>query len=157
MMKKTLVLLMVMLAAHWLPAQGTTGVAWAPLLLYTNGTGSISNLDRGQISNLYNGQMLQVGRRYFMAAVPERGSQFTMWRQVKKSVEVKTIIYPSSVVIITTNTTVLPTGIPLKTARVSFVMEPATVQVRNDNPGTSVITTCKGWQANFVRDNRRRW
>ena len=147
-MKKALVLLMIMLAARWLPAQGTTGVAWAPLLLYTNGTGCISNL--------YSGQMLQVGKSYFMAAVPDRGSQFSMWRQVKKSVEVKTIIYPSSVIIITTNTTVLPTGSALKTARVRFIVEPVTVQTRNDNPGTSVITTYNGWRAEFV-PNTRRW
>jgi hypothetical protein len=147
-MKKALVLLIVMLAARWVPAQGTIGVAWAPLLLYTNGTGSISNLCCGQ--------MLQVGQRYIMTAVPDRSSQFNMWRRVKKSVEVKTIIYPSSVIIITTNTVVLPASMPLKTARMSFVMEPVTVQVRNDNPGTSVITTCYGWRAEFV-PNKRQW
>jgi hypothetical protein len=147
-MKKMVVLLMVMLATRWLPAQGTTGVTWAPLLLYTNGTGSISNLS--------NGQMLQVGKSYFMTAVPDRGSQFSMWRQIKKSVEVKTVIYPSSVIIITTNTTVSLAGRLLRTARVRFVMEPVMMQVRNDNPGTSVITTYCGWRAEFV-PNEKRW
>ena len=146
-MKKTVVLLIVMLAARWLPAQGTTGVTWAPLLLYTNGNGHISPYECGQ--------MLQVGPRYFIRATPTRGCQFVAWQQVKTSVEVKTVIYPSGPVIITTNTTVTPTGKPLNKAWMSFTMEPVTVKLRNDNPGSSVITEQKGWQANFTSSSRR--
>src|SRR5262249_9994358 len=101
-MKKMIVLLMVMLAAGWLRAHGRTAGSWAPLLLYTNGTGSIPNYQ--------NGQMLQVGQRYFMGARTYHGFVFTGWQQMKKDIEVKTIIYPSGPIIITTNTVISPTG-----------------------------------------------
>jgi hypothetical protein len=140
-MKKALVLLIVMLMARWLPAQGTNAASWSPLLLYTNGD--------GHISPYHCGQMLQCGQRYFMAAVPNRGGQFISWEQVKVAVDVKTVIYPSGPMVITTNRTVTP-GKKFGKAWMSFGMEPETVVLRDDHPGSSVITEDKGWQANFT-------
>jgi hypothetical protein len=142
-MKTVFVLLIVMLAARWLPAQGTTAVSWTPLLLYTNGA--------GQISNFHNGQMVQAGQRYFMGASPNRDSVFANWQQVKMDIEVKTVVYPSGLIVITTNTVVSPTGQAFNRSWMSFTMEPTKVTLRNDNPGSSVITEYKGWQANFAK------
>jgi hypothetical protein len=141
-MKRILVILALLLAARWLPAQGTNAASWAPLLLCTNGCGCIFPFQCGQ--------MLQVGQRYYMGATSMRGYQFASWQQVKKAVEVKTVIYPSGVIVITTNTTVSLTGKYISRAWISFVVEPARVLLRDDHPGTSVITESQGWQANFA-------
>lgn len=146
-MKKMLVLLIVMLAAHWMPAQETTANSWAPLLLYTNGSGSISNLR--------NGQMLKAGQRFYMLAGPQRGSVFAGWQQVKKAIEVKTVNYPSGVTVITTNTVISTTSKRNYGPWMAFVMEPVTVRKLDDNPGTSVVTEYHGWQANFAPAYKR--
>src|SRR5215475_8377994 len=47
---------------------------YSPLLLFTN-TG-------GKVVPLHDGQMLKVGRRYMLAAVPSPGFAFTNWTLV---------------------------------------------------------------------------
>lgn len=141
-MKKALVILALMLAARWLPAQGTNADSCAPLMLYTYGAGSFSPYQCGQ--------MLQTGQPYTLSAIPNHGARFRLWRQVKVTVEVKTIIYPSDAVVSSTNTVIVPTVVRSREATMNFNMEAPTVQVLDDNPGTTTITRSLGWQAYFT-------
>lgn len=142
-MKKVLVILVVVLAARWLAAQGTTADSCAPLMLYTNGAGSFSPY--------HCGQMLQTGQVYTVSAIPNHGYRFHDWQKVKVAVAVKTIIYPSSAIVITTNTVITPTVVRNKEATMKINISAPTVEVREDNPGTTVTTKSSGWQANFAR------
>jgi Divergent InlB B-repeat domain len=142
-MKKALVILAVVLAARWLAAQGTTADSCAPMLLYTNGAGTFSPY--------YCGQMVQTGQVYTVSAIPNHGYRFRFWRQVKVAIEIKTVIYPSDAIVSTTNTMTTPTPIRSREATMKFNMGAPTVQVRDDNPGTTTTTKSSGWEANFVR------
>lgn len=146
-MKKALVILVVMLAARWLPAQGTTAASCAPLLVYTNGAGGISPYQCGQ--------MLQTGQVYSISAIPNQGARFHYWRQVNVTVEVKTIIYPSDAIVSSTNTVISPTAIRNREATMKINMQAPSVQVREDNPGTTTTTRSLGWEANFTRGIRQ--
>jgi hypothetical protein len=149
-MKKAFVILVVMLAARWLAAQGTTADTCAPVLLYTNGAGSFSPYQCGQ--------MLQTGQVYTVSAIPNNGSRFDSWRQVQVTVKVKTIIYPSSAIVSTTNTVTTPTTLRYsKEATLKFHVEAPTVQVIENNPGTTTTTKTLGWEANFTRDRYDSW
>jgi hypothetical protein len=145
-MKKAFVILVVMLSARWLAAQATTADSCAPLLLYTNGAGSFSPYQCGQ--------MLQTGQVYSVSAIPNRGFHFHFWQQVKVTVAVKTVIYPSSAIVSSTNTVITPTPARSKEATMKFHVEAPTVQVNEDNPGTTVTTRSLGWEANFTREYR---
>lgn len=143
-MKKALVILVVMLAARWLAAQETSADSCAPLLLYTNGAGSFSPYQCGQ--------MVQTGQVYTVSAIPNHGYHFRVWRQVKVAVAVKTIIYPSSAIVVTTNTVITPTSVRNRKATMIINVEAPTVQVTEDDPGTTVTTKSSGWEANFTRN-----
>ena len=146
-MKKVFVLLVVMLAARWLAAQGTTVDSCAPLLLYTNGAGAFLPYQCGQ--------MLQTGQVYTVSAIPNRGFRFRFWRQVKVTVAVKTVIYPSSAIVSSTNTVIIPTLLHSREATMKFNMGAPTVQVAQDNPGTTTTTRTLGWEATFSRGARQ--
>jgi len=133
---------MVMLAACGLAAQKAIAGSWSPLILFTNGSGCISNYR--------NGQMLQAGQSFYMLAAPRQGSVFAGWQQVKKAIEVKTVHYPSGVTVITTNTVISVAGKPNCKPWMEFIMQPVTVRNVEDNPGNSIITEYHGWQANFA-------
>jgi hypothetical protein len=145
-MKKALVILVVMLAARWLAAQGTIADSCAPVFLYTNGAGSFSPYRCGQ--------MVQTGQVYSISAIPNHGFRFHFWRQVKVTVAVKTVIYPSGAIVSGTNTVVTPTLTRSKEATMKFHVEAPTVQVTEDNPGTTTTTRSLGWEANFTRGTR---
>jgi len=132
-----------LLAAPWLQAGQSL---WTPLLLYTNGSGTISPYQ--------NGQMLQVGHQYVLTACPDSGCQFRKWQMVNVSTEVKTVDYPSGLTVITTNTTVIETGRNYSDPRLNLVAELPTVQVFNAHPGTLKVTQVRGWRANFSSKRR---
>jgi hypothetical protein len=73
-MKKILLLLVVMLGVQHLSAQDTDDRSFAPLFIITNGM--------GKIFPFHDGEMLEVGRKYDMVAVPDRGYEFSSWQPV---------------------------------------------------------------------------
>jgi hypothetical protein len=149
-MRTILFLLVITMAGLRLPAQVTddiqdaavrdTNVAYAPLLLFTNGGGKII-LHR-------DGQMLRVGQRYAIAAIPDRGFAFTNWSRVNEFCF--TIVnYDTSGAAITNASTVLSEAPDShRGAILIFTMEP--VEVVADVPGVLTITESSGYQANFV-------
>src|SRR6266403_1139194 len=84
LMRNISLLLAVILPALHVSAQAADGVrdpaardgvvSYAPLSLFTSGGGRIVPFD--------DGQMLEIGRRYVMAAVPEAGFTFSNWTLV---------------------------------------------------------------------------
>jgi hypothetical protein len=138
--KTGFVLWLILLAAQWLPAQQT------PLFLYTNGSGTISPYQ--------NGQMLEAGHSYVLTACAASGCEFNKWQMVTVSTEVKTVNYPSGLTVITTNTTVIETDRYFYNARLNFTAESSSVQTLDDHPGTSRVTRVSGWRANFTSRQR---
>jgi hypothetical protein len=148
-----LALLTLTLAEHQLAAQlsyktrgSTTCVkeVLSPLMLYTNGPGTISPFE--------DGQMHEVGRTYYMIAIPEPGYAFTSWNPAEvftlTSIVLDTIPIPGTV-ITNTNTSVTLSPVPRYTGaqRLRFTMEP--VEVLYNNNGNT-LTRSYGLQANFV-------
>ncbi len=144
-----------MLAVQQLPAQMAddfhgsavqrSDVSYAPLLLFTNGAGRIFPFD--------DGQMLEVGRRYFMVAIPDRGFAFSSWQPVNVFTFTEYVRDGSGGIIERTSTVVIPTPEYIKEPVLRFTMEPE--QVLFDIPNVRVVTQSTGWQANFVPVGRR--
>ncbi|HEX3624739.1 MAG TPA: hypothetical protein VH280_04860 [Verrucomicrobiae bacterium] len=139
-MKKLLVLVALLFAAQWLSAQDTR----SPLLLYISGP--------GKIVPFHDGDMLDVGRKYVMTAVPDRGCVFTNWVQVNVFTEIAICseCYPPET---NTETIIVPLAAqPVKNRVLHFTMEPE--QVLAESAGFE-LTMSTGWQANFVPDPRK--
>jgi hypothetical protein len=141
--KKSVVLLLILLAGQYLPAAQSL---WTPLLLYTNGSGTISPYQ--------NGQMLEVGKRYILTACPNRDCAFRSWQMVNTFIDVKTVNYPSGLTVITTNMTIIGTTRYYYDARLNFMAESPSVQILDDHPGNSRVTWFIGWRANFTSKQR---
>jgi hypothetical protein len=123
------------------PDCGNRDVTNAPLELIIVGS--------GQVFPFHDGQMLEVGRRYSMIAIPDRGYAFTNWQPVNVFNFTEITIDPQG----NTNPPIISTvvsPVPEFTSdpRLSFTMQP--VEVIFDVPGVRTITMSKGWQANFV-------
>lgn len=128
------------------PAVQHADVSYAPLFVFTNGAGKVVPFS--------DGQMVEVGRRCTMVAIPEQGYVFTNWS-------------PVNVFIITEYVSVVPFGPPYPV--ISFVVSPVPqfisdrvlrftmqpVEVIYDDAGVRTVTRCSGWQANFVMEQRR--
>src|SRR5882724_10455020 len=155
-MKSIFLLLALVLAVQPLPAQAPDddhdpanqhGIAsYAPLPLFTTGS--------GRIVPFQDGQMLEVGRSYVMAAIPHRGYIFTNWQPVNVFTETVITVDDNGV----TNapiTSVVVSPAPPSSARpvLRFTMQPEIVVA--NIPGVVTITETSGWQANFVPGRRR--
>jgi hypothetical protein len=158
-----LALLTFTLAAHQLAAQlsyktrGSTICVkdpLSPLMLYTNGPGTIIPFE--------DGQMLEVGRTYSIIAIPEPDYTFTSWNPVEvftlTSIVLDTISDPGTV-ITNTITSVTLSAVPryIGAQSLRFTMEPEEVLYSSNG---NTLTRSVGWQANFVplisSDLRRR-
>ncbi len=113
----------------------------APLYLFIAGS--------GEISQLQNGQMLNVGQDYEMTALPDAGFIFSSWQQVN--------IFTFEQITIDANGNPNPPIISQVTSPVppsvfqpvlDFTMQPEMVLL--NNPGVETITQSSGWQANFT-------
>ena len=133
-MKKIFILVALLFTAHWLFAQDTK----SPLPLYITGS--------GKIVPFHDGEMIDDGGKYVMAAVPDRDNVFTNWQPVIVFTET---IYNTNgdEVLSETNVEPLP-PIPGKNHVLVFTMEPEQYLV--DIPDQFVFTVSYGWQANFV-------
>ena len=123
-------------------------VSYAPLLLFTSGAGRIYPLE--------NGQMLQVGRRHFMAPIPDRGYVFSNWTPVDVTTfRLFALDESGHQVVVTNQTIVLPGTERIKRPLLVFTLQPTDVVFSND---LTVITSTTGWEANFVpaRNNFRK-
>jgi hypothetical protein len=148
-----LLLLTFIMAAQQLPAQlsddnhgsaiKASDVSYAPLLLYTSGSGRIIPFE--------DGQMLPVGRRYFMIAIPDRGYVFTNWMPV--SVFTTTAIVTNNGVPTVLTNTITSTG-PAYTRCPALIFTMQPVEVIEDN-SLLTISVSEGWQANFVPAGKR--
>jgi hypothetical protein len=146
-------LLTSILAVQQLPAQPSddnhgsavraSDASYAPLLLYTNGAGRIIPFE--------DGQMLQVGRRYFMIAIPDRGCVFANWTPV--SVFTTTAIVTNNGVPTVLTNTITSTG-PAYTRCPALIFTMQPVEVIEEN-SLLTISVSEGWQANFVP--ARKW
>jgi len=114
-------------------------VPLAPLLLFTTGS--------GQIVPYHDGQMLEIGRRYVMTAVPERGYEFTNWNPVNVFTLVEQILDESGNIETVTNIVTSP--VPRFTERPALMFEMQPEVVIYDSPALTIIKSV-GWQANFV-------
>jgi hypothetical protein len=116
-----------------------SGIPLAPLLLFTTGS--------GQIVPFHDGQMLEVGRRYVMTAVPERGYEFANWNPVNVFTFVERILDQSGNIETVTNIVASP--VPRFTERRALMFEMQPEEVIYDSPALTIIQGV-GWQANFV-------
>jgi len=115
---------------------------YAPLLLVNNGG--------GRVESLRDGEMLKVGRNYFMTASPNRGYVFAVWRRVNGfdyvSVTLDVHGNPSPPV---TSTVLSPIPSLDKNPVLNFTMPPEDLLF--DSPGVETITKRLGWEAVFVK------
>ena len=114
----------------------------APLYLFTNGIGSITPLQ--------NGQMVDVGQSYEMTALPDSDYAFSSWQPVNvfvlTTVEIDYNTDPPTTNVITQTATSL---VPEYTEEpvLEFTMQQENVLY--DSGGNSLVEY-SGWQANFV-------
>lgn len=155
-MKRTCLLLAVVLVVQQMSAQVPDDihgsavkdgeVTNAPLLLYTTG--------EGRILPFHYGQMLQVGRKYRMIAIPDRGFVFTNWNPVNvftlTSAEIDYNTSPPTTNFVT-SVDLSPVPAYTKNPLLRFTMEPE--EVLFETNGNS-LTVGIGWQANFVPGRR---
>jgi hypothetical protein len=115
------------------------GVPLAPLLLFTTGS--------GQIVPFHDGQMLEVGHRYVMTAVPEPGYQFANWNPVNVFTFILQVLDEAGNVQTVTNTVLSP--VQRFTSRPALMFEMQAEEVILSSPALTIIQGV-GWQANFV-------
>jgi hypothetical protein len=117
------------------------GVLYAPLFLFTNGAGSISPLQ--------DGQLLEVGQTYDMKAIPDDGYVVSSWQPVdvaELAIQIGTD--PSTgQPIFQTSLVAQPQPEFTVESVLEFTMQPESVIL--DTP-SHMITESSGWQANFV-------
>jgi hypothetical protein len=141
-MKKIFLLLLIVLAIQWLPAQPPGDSIEAPLFVFTNG--------RGQIYPNYDGEMLKVGRRYRMKAVPENGYRFASWEPVNVFIITQTNFTALGEPILPPVVSIVPSDVPTYTYRpdLKFTMKDI-IWISPDGSNPNIIRAF-GWQANFV-------
>src|SRR5581483_453958 len=117
-------------------AQGTL----APLFLFTNGSGSITPFQ--------SGQLLQAGQTYQMTAVPQAGDSFESWEPVNVFIFTQILMDSSGNVSTDTSQVVSLLNSFFSIPTLNFTMMPP--QVIQDLPGVRSIVENSGWQANFT-------
>jgi hypothetical protein len=119
-------------------------VACAPLFLYTNGPGRIYAFQDGR--QIQDGQMLEVGGKLTLIAIPDEGYKFKNWNPVNVNIFVLSYLDPSGNT--NTITTIVPQFLPQTIGGFILKSEVQPEVVINDNPDISLIGAA-GWQANF--------
>lgn len=123
--------------AHMGYSQGTL----APLYVYTNGDGSISPYQ--------SGQMLEVGQTYDLTATPDPGYQFSSWEPVDVFIFTQTN-YNNGEPVLPPTVSIVPSVVPTNIygADLEFTMQDVIdITSPGENPE---IVQAFGWQANFV-------
>jgi hypothetical protein len=121
------------------PFCGQAQQTCAPLFVFTNGSGSITPLQ--------NGQLLQVGQSYGMTAIPNSGYVFNSWQPI--DISIATLFAEEAdgnLVAVATNVIPLPQPQYYTQPALDFVMQPQ-VTILSNSLVTIIDTT--GWQANF--------
>lgn len=116
--------------------------ASAPLYLFTQGNGSISPSQ--------SGQMLEVGQTYIITATPGPGYEFKSWQPVNVFIFVQTNFDSGGNPILPPVETIVPSAVPTNIygADLDFTLQDVTVlSADGSNPS---ITLTSGWQADFV-------
>ena len=119
--------------------------SYTPLMLFTNGN--------GRIFPFRDGQMLETGRTYFMAAIPDRGYAFSSWQPVVVFTFIEYTRDPSGNLVERTSEDTVPEAQFTRDPILRFTMQPE--QVLFDIPNVRTVTESFGWQANFVPAIRR--
>jgi hypothetical protein len=119
-------------------------VAYAPLFLYTNGFGKIYIFQDGR--QIQDGQMLEVGSKFTLIAIPGEGYKFKNWNPV--NVNIFVLSYLDSSGNTNTITTIAPQIQPQTIGGFILKSEVQPEVVINDTPEIS-LTGDVGWQANF--------
>ena len=136
---RPIVLLALLSFALQAPAQ-FSDVSYASLPVLTNGD--------GVVFFCHDGQMLEVGRRYAMLAIPDPEYEFTNWRKVNVFTFSEITFDASGNPSTTTSVIVSPTPDVITEPLLIFTMEPQVVLF--SVPGVREVTSSVGWQANFV-------
>ena len=139
-MKNFLLLLLVTLGIQRLLAQDSDDRTFAPLFLLTNGM--------GRVLPFHDGDMLEVGRKYEMVAVPDRHYKFTGWQPVTIFTDIEYTYNSAHQLIETESDIVVPSPVSSKDPVLHFTMEDDVVLF--DVPNVRILTQNEGWQANFV-------
>jgi hypothetical protein len=119
--------------------------SYTPLMLFTNGN--------GRILPFRDGQMLETGRTYFMAAIPDRGYAFSSWQPIVIFTFIEYTRGPSGNLVERTSEDTVPEAQYTPDPILRFTMQPE--QVLFDIPNVRTVTQSFGWQANFVPVIRR--
>ena len=154
-MKNIYFLMVLLLLAIKVPAQtivafpGQYGPikdgAQAPLLIFTNGGGTIF-----LSYPFHTGGMYRVGREYEAVAVPDWGYVFTGWNPVNVFTFTEvTLDAQGNANPPVTSMVLSPIPQNYTQPMISLFVEPD--EVNYDVPGVDVITLGRGWQANFER------
>ena len=135
------------LAVQQLPAQvaddsrdfaiTSSDVLFAPLPLFTSGAGRIFPFE--------DGQMFQVGHRYVMVAIPDRGYVFTNWMPVNVFTFSIVTYDQNGVPLTTVSTEVSPVFEYIRHPILKFAMPPEEETIA-EFPGFLKITRSSGWQ-----------
>ncbi|HEV2436189.1 MAG TPA: filamentous hemagglutinin N-terminal domain-containing protein [Verrucomicrobiae bacterium] len=119
------------------PRQGCAQGTLAPLFLSTNGDGSITPLQ--------NGQLLEVGQNYDMTALAGSGFAFSSWQPVHVFISISSVTNAGTTYS-TTNIVFSPLPEYADAPSLTFTMQ-SPIVVAGGNPN---VTENFGWQANFV-------
>ncbi len=151
-MKRILLLLTFVLVMQQLPAQVSEdnlgspfkggNALYEPLWVHANGG--------GRIVYFKDGQMLEVGHRYMMIAIPEPGYIFKNWEPVDVFTEITSFTNQFGAQV-STNIIVSPTEEFVEKPLLEFTMQPAEVITTNS---LLTIIASSGWQANFAPRER---
>lgn len=149
----TLGFLAALLTVQPLSAQPSTGfhgppghsqdVTYAPLPLFVSGSGTVFPLE--------DGQMLEVGRTYFMVAIPDQGYVLSAWQEVNVFTFIEYTKDGSGNVVERTSTVVAPIDEYIHHPALRFIMQPQVMLF--DVPGVRSVSESIGWQATFVPRN----
>jgi hypothetical protein len=124
----------------------TDQAVYAPLLLVNNGG--------GQVAPLRDGEILKVGRNYYMTAKPIRGFVFVGWRRVNGFDIIDVIQDSSGNSITVTNTVLSPVPSLDKKPILKFTM--TSEDMIYDEPGVRTVAERFGYEAVFVKANSPR-
>jgi hypothetical protein len=140
-MKKIPFMLLLVLVGMCLAQRGFSQGTYAPLYLFTNGDGSITPYQ--------SGQMLEVGQTYTITATPAAGYEFSSWQPVNVFIFIQTNYNGGQPVlppIESMDESLIPTNI--YGADLEFTLQSVTMlSAEGANP---VIYQASGWQADFV-------
>jgi hypothetical protein len=119
--------------------QNSGDAQFAPLQLFTTGSGKVVPFN--------DGQMLEVGHRYVLTAVAEPGYEFANWNPVNVFTFIQQVLDESGNLETVTNTVLSP--VQRFISRPALMFEMQAEEVILSSPALTIIQGV-GWQANFV-------